>query len=187
MLFNQRESITRIVKSVHKYDDPLNNAVIDLETKEVFYSIASAISYVHTRYKKGKAKNSAPTLIIFPGNYLINQTITLDIHGTLLYGVDNVFLEPKKNSNYPLFEIVNNTATTGKGFNDKYVECYFHNIQCDKDVKSVVLKPSVILRANKCKLGIVQESAPDQLEITEHDLILEDKSVKQALKNFAKN
>lgn len=159
-IYNKNQRISREicgVKNFHHKKDLMRNAVICLETSQIFRGITDALKYIDKVTETSKDEDSLPrTLVIFEGKYLIENTIEINRDNVILFGVEG--------SNQPdSFVYLSRGRYESKGefmfkLGVNVKKLYFHNIRFNpKEKIAGVTKDDCTIFANLCVMGHVED------------------------------
>jgi hypothetical protein len=97
IIYQQNVFVNRYVKAFHSEKDPMSQCIVLSEGGQFFLSLEEAISCLKMLVHKNSSVN--PLLILFPGDYMVRETIDLDIKDLVLFGItcnENITISKSK-------------------------------------------------------------------------------------------
>nr|CAG4716678.1 unnamed protein product [Naegleria fowleri] len=155
-LFEVHKNVMPFLRSIHTPSDAMRNVVVLPTTMENFFGLEPAIEAlkrVHERFPSASSHPLYPVLLIFPGKYLVRETIKIpaSLNGLVIFGVtdtkERVHLTSNK-KNDPIFDIAIDVNMI-----------HMHGLTFDADgLCAKVSSPTTKLEAYSCDLSKIWPS-----------------------------
>jgi len=170
-LFEVHSKLMPFLRSFHTPTDSMRNVVIIPTTMENFFGLEPAIEAlkrIRERYPNAANHALFPVLLVFPGKYLVRETlkITPALDGLVVFGVtdtkERVQLSPYRKTD-PIFEIEMGVNTV-----------HFHGLTFEADsLCAKVSAPNTKLEAYACDISKIWPSN-NSAEIVNYEFFTEE-------------